>query len=227
MHPHAQKVKFMNQHKPTPRTRIKRGLKRAEYDVDKVNAIIDEALICHVGFLVKGQPLVIPTCHWREGNKIYWHAHSKAQNVNAPKDNETCLTITLLDGLVMARSGLNHSVNYRSVMIFGQPQNITDPGEKQRQLKLMIDKFSPGRWDQLRPITDIEVLATGVLMMDLDEVSCKVRNGPAVDEPEDVSWPVWAGVLPIVSEFKAAQANPDTQQEFTEPTLPNGLSPKP
>jgi nitroimidazol reductase NimA-like FMN-containing flavoprotein (pyridoxamine 5'-phosphate oxidase superfamily) len=210
----------MSQHKPTPRTRIKRGLKRAEYDVDKVNAIIDEALICHVGFLVKGQPLVIPTCHWREGNKIYWHAHSKAQNVNAPEANETCLTITLLDGLVMARSGFNHSVNYRSVMVFGQPQNITDSAEKQRQLKLMIDKFSPGRWDQLRPITDIEVLATGVLMMDLDEVSCKVRNGPAVDEPEDVSWPVWAGVLPIVAEFKRAQANPDTQQEFTEPTLP-------
>jgi nitroimidazol reductase NimA-like FMN-containing flavoprotein (pyridoxamine 5'-phosphate oxidase superfamily) len=210
----------MSQHKPTPRTRIKRGLKRAVYDVDKVNAIIDEALICHVGFLVKGQPLVIPTCHWREGNKIYWHAHSKAQNVNAPEANETCLTITLLDGLVMARSGFNHSVNYRSVMVFGQPQNITDSAEKQRQLKLMIDKFSPGRWDQLRPITDIEVLATGVLMMDLDEVSCKVRNGPAVDEPEDVSWPVWAGVLPIVANFKPAQANPDTQQEFTEPTLP-------
>jgi nitroimidazol reductase NimA-like FMN-containing flavoprotein (pyridoxamine 5'-phosphate oxidase superfamily) len=210
----------MSQHKPTPRTRIKRGLKRAVYDVDKVNAIIDEALICHVGFLVKGQPLVIPTCHWREGNKIYWHAHSKAQNVNAPEANETCLTITLLDGLVMARSGFNHSVNYRSVMVFGQPQNITDSAEKQRQLKLMIDKFSPGRWGQLRPITDIEVLATGVLMMDLDEVSCKVRNGPAVDEPEDVSWPVWAGVLPIVANFKPAQANPDTQQEFTEPTLP-------
>ncbi|MDC9719307.1 MAG: pyridoxamine 5'-phosphate oxidase family protein [Gammaproteobacteria bacterium] len=210
----------MSQHKVTPRTRIKRGLKRAEYDVDAVHAIIDEALICHVGFVVKGQPLVIPTCHWREGNKIYWHAHSKAQNVNAPESNETCLTITLLDGLVMARSAFNHSVNYRSVMVFGQPQNITDPKEKTRQLKLMVDKFSPGRWDQLRPITDTEVVATGVLMMDLEELSCKVRTGPAVDEPEDVSWPVWAGVLPIVSEYQPAQVNPDTTQDYALPKLP-------
>ena len=212
-----------SQHKPTPRTRIKRGLKRAEYDVDKVNAIIDEALICHVGFLVRGQPIVIPTCHWREGNKIYWHAHSKAQNVNAPEANKTCLTITLLDGLVMARSAFNHSVNYRSVMVFGEPQKIIDPAEKQRQLKLMVDKFSPDRWDQLRPITNTEVLATGVLMMDLEELSCKVRSGPAADEPEDVSWPVWAGVLPITAEFKPAQANPDTQKNFTEPKLPHLL----
>ena len=204
----------MSQNKVTPRTQIKRGLKRAEYDVDKVHAIIDAALICHVGFLVKGQPLVIPTCHWRDGNKIYWHAHSKAQNVNAPESTDTCMTITLLDGLVMARSAFNHSVNYRSVMIFGKPQDITDPVEKQRQLKLMVDKFSPERWDQLRPITDTEVKATGVLMMDLDEVSCKVRSGPAVDEPEDVSWPVWAGVLPMTTEFGVAQVNPDSTADY-------------
>jgi len=204
----------MSQNKVTPRTQIKRGLKRAEYDVDKVHAIIDAALICHVGFLVKGQPLVIPTCHWRDGNKIYWHAHSKAQNVNAPESTDTCMTITLLDGLVMARSAFNHSINYRSVMIFGKPQDITDPVEKQRQLKLMVDKFSPERWDQLRPITDTEVKATGVLMMDLDEVSCKVRSGPAVDEPEDVSWPVWAGVLPMTTEFGVAQVNPDSTADY-------------
>ncbi len=210
----------MSQNKVTARTQIKRGLKRAEYDVDKVHAIIDEALICHVGFLVKSQPLVIPTCHWRDGNKIYWHAHSKAQNVNAPESTETCMTITLLDGLVMARSAFNHSVNYRSVMIFGKPQDITDAAEKERQLKLMVDKFSPERWDQLRPITDTEVKATGVLMMDLDEVSCKVRSGPAVDEPEDVSWPVWAGVLPMTSEFGAAQENPDTLAGYEVAKLP-------
>jgi len=213
----------MNQNTVTPRTQIKRGLKRAEYDVDKVNAIIDEALICHVGFLVNGQPIVIPTCHWREGRKIYWHAHSKAQNVNAPEATDTCLTITLLDGLVMARSAFNHSVNYRSVMIFGQPQNITDAAEKQRQLQLMVDKFSPERWDQLRPITDTEVKATGVLMMDLDEVSCKVRSGPAVDEPEDVSWPVWAGVLPMTSEFGVPQENPDSLAAYEVAKLPAKL----
>ncbi|HIG37158.1 MAG TPA: pyridoxamine 5'-phosphate oxidase family protein, partial [Oceanospirillaceae bacterium] len=200
--------------------KIKRGLKRGQYDSKTVHAIIDAALICHVGFLVKGRPLVISTCHWREGNKIYWHAHSKAQNVNAPTATETCLTITLLDGLVMARSAFNHSVNYRSVIIFGQPQDITDPLEKERQLKLMVDKFSPERWDQLRPITDIEVKATGVLMMDLDEVSCKVRSGPAVDEPEDVSWPVWAGVLPMTTEFGAAQENPDSLAAYEVAKLP-------
>jgi len=210
----------MSQNKVTARTQIKRGLKRAEYDVDKVHAIIDEALICHVGFLVKGQPLVIPTCHWRDGNKIYWHAHSKAQNVNAPESTETCMTITLLDGLVMARSAFNHSVNYRSVMIFGKPQDITDAAEKERQLKLMVDKFSPERWDQLRPITDTEVKATGVLMMDLDEVSCKVRSGPAVDEPEDVSWPVWAGVLPMTSEFGVPQDNPDSMADYEVANFP-------
>jgi len=210
----------MSQNKVTPRTQIKRGLKRAEYDVEKVHAIIDEALICHVGFLVKGQPVVIPTCHWRDGNKIYWHAHSKAQNVNAPESTDTCMTITLLDGLVLARSAFNHSVNYRSVMIFGQPQDITDAAEKERQLKLMVDKFSPERWDQLRPITDTEVKATGVLMMDLDEVSCKVRSGPAVDEPEDVSWPVWAGVLPMTTEFGVAQVNPDSTADYEVAKLP-------
>jgi hypothetical protein len=120
----------------------------------------------------------------------------------------------------MARSAFNHSVNYRSVMIFGKPQDITDAAEKERQLKLMVDKFSPERWDQLRPITDTEVKATGVLMMDLDEVSCKVRSGPAVDEPEDVSWPVWAGVLPMTSEFGAAQENPDTLAGYEVAKLP-------
>lgn len=210
----------MNQVEATPRTKIKRGLKRGQYDSKTVHAIIDAALICHVGFLVKGQPLVISTCHWREGNKIYWHAHSKAQNVNAPTATETCLTITLLDGLVMARSAFNHSVNYRSVIIFGQPQDITDPLEKERLLKLLVDKFSPGRWHQLRPITATEVMATGVMMMDLNELSCKVRTGPAVDEPEDVSWPVWAGVLPITSEFQPAQENPDTSVVYPVPILP-------
>lgn len=202
----------MSQVEATPRTKIKRGFKRGQYDSKTVHAIIDEALICHVGFLVKGQPLVIPTCHW--------HAHSKAQNVNAPTATQTCLTITLFDGLVMARSAFNHSVNYRSVMIFGQPQDITDPLEKERLLKLMVDKFSPGRWQQLRPITATEVLATGVLMMDLNELSCKVRTGPAVDEPEDVSWPVWAGVLPITSEYQTPKENPDTTMSYPVPDLP-------
>jgi len=210
----------MSQHQVTPRTQIKRGLKKAQYDVDTVNAIIDEALICHVGFLMKGQPMVIPTCHWREGNKIYWHAHSKAKNVTAPVENETCLTITLLDGLVLARSAFNHSVNYRSVMVFGQAQDITDPAEKERQLMLMVNKFSPNRWDTLRPITATEVMATGVLMMDLDELSCKVRTGPAVDEPEDVSWPVWAGVLPMTTEYHAPLVNPDTTEQYNLPQLP-------
>lgn len=210
----------MSQVEATPRTKIKRGLKRGQYDSKTVHAIIDAALICHVGFLVKGRPLVISTCHWREGNKIYWHAHSKAQNVNAPTATETCLTITLLDGLVMARSAFNHSVNYRSVIIFGQPQDITDPLEKERLLKLLVDKFSPGRWHQLRPITATEVMATGVMMMDLNELSCKVRTGPAVDEPKDVSWPVWAGVLPITSEFQPAQENPDTSVVYPVPILP-------
>ena len=142
------------------RTRVVRGAKRSITEQQTINAILDAAMICHVGFVMNGYPMVIPTCHWREGDKIYWHAHSKAKNIIQTDDQQVCMTVTLMDGLVLARSAFNHSVNYRSVMIFGKAQEITDEREKTRQFKLMIDKFSPGRWDQLRPITKTEVKAT-------------------------------------------------------------------
>jgi nitroimidazol reductase NimA-like FMN-containing flavoprotein (pyridoxamine 5'-phosphate oxidase superfamily) len=203
------------------RTHVVRGAKRSITEQKTINAILDAAMICHVGFVMNGYPMVIPTCHWREGDKIYWHAHSKAKNIVQTDDQQVCMTVTLMDGLVLARSAFNHSVNYRSVMIFGKAQEITDEREKTRQFKLMIDKFSPGRWDQLRPITKTEVKATGLMELDLTEVSCKVRNEMAVDEVEDVSWPVWAGILPIEQQFGDWQVNTDTTADYALPNHPD------
>ena len=219
------------------KTKIIRGAKRGVSNREQIYHILDNALICHVGFIMPSEastnssvnssnssskyPMVIPTCHWREGNTLYWHAHSKAKNIKKTGTQQVCVTVTQLDGLVMARSAFNHSVNYRSVMVFGEAQEITDPAEKVRQFKLMVDKFSPNRWQQLRPVTDTEIKATGLIALDLDQVSCKVRDDIAIDEPEDVDWPVWAGVLPFNRGYGEWQINPDSQGNYALPEYPN------
>ena len=209
------------------RTTLRRMPDNGCFDRELIHSIIDQALVCHVGFTVDGQPMVIPTCHWRDGDSIYWHAHSKAQNIKGAGDNEVCITITLLDGLVLARSAFSHSVNYRSVMIFGRPQAVDDPAEKVHQLELMVNKLTPGRWSQLRPVTDQEIKATGVLKLDLNELSCKVREGGPHDDDQDLSWPVWAGVAPISTIYEQLEPASDLQDSFDLPhlcSLPNSQS---
>jgi nitroimidazol reductase NimA-like FMN-containing flavoprotein (pyridoxamine 5'-phosphate oxidase superfamily) len=154
--------------------------------------------MCHIGHIIRGRPVVIPTVHWRDGDDLYWHgsAASRMLEANAVA-GEVCLTASIIDGWVVARSGFHHSVNYRSVMCFGRPRGIYQPEEKLLALRGFIERMFPGRWDQLRPPTAKELKATLVATMPIDEASAKVRALPPVDDPEDLGWPVWAGVLPL------------------------------
>lgn len=209
----------------TPLSKVKRGPNRAQYDKETVLDIIDAALMCHVGQTKEGQVFVTPTCHWRDGDYFYWHAHSKARNVKGPIDTpeKVCINVCLLDGLVLARSAMHHSVNYRSVTLFGVPELIDDKEEKVRQFKIFLDKVSPGRWEQLRPVNDNEIKATGLVRIKIEEASVKFRGEPPVDDPEDYNWPVWAGVIPLERSWGSPQTDPIQQEEYLTATPPNAF----
>jgi nitroimidazol reductase NimA-like FMN-containing flavoprotein (pyridoxamine 5'-phosphate oxidase superfamily) len=153
---------------------------------------------------------------------LYWHAHSKARNVAAStaQTDKVCINVCLLDGLVLARSAFNHSVNYRSVTLFGVPELITDPVAKETQFKNMLEKFSPGRWPSLRPITDGEIQATGLARIPISEVSAKVRAEGVGDNKADLDWPVWAGIVPLVRNWANPCQDPGQTDSFASPTLP-------
>ncbi len=181
----------------TERTRLRRYHERGRYDRATIYAILDAMPHCHVGYLIDGKPVVMPTFQWREGDHVYWHASSAGRGIRNAQDNEVCLTVSILDGLVLARSGMHHSANSRSVMIFGTARRIADPAEKLDKLKGFIEKMYPGRWDTLRPITDQEAKATAILSLPITEASAKVRSGGPVDDEEDYALPIWAGVIPV------------------------------
>jgi hypothetical protein len=183
---------------PTERSRVKRHHERGAYDLDTITAILDAAFICHVGYAIEGHPYVTPTSYWRENDVVYWHGSSASRMLRTLEGGVACcFTVTILDGLVMARSAFNHSVNYRSVMLFGQAKKIEDRDEKLRQLELFTQRMYPGRWRELRPVTEQELKATTVLEMKIEEGAAKVRSGPPKDDAEDYAWPVWAGVVPV------------------------------
>ena len=182
---------------PSSRTRVRRLPDRAHYDANAINAIVDAAIICSVAFQINGAVHAIPTIHWREGEHLYIHGARASRILKALTHGEACITIALADGLVLARSAMHHSMNYRSVVIYGQFEPVTDPVEKQRSLRVFIDGLYPGRWDALRPINDKELNATGVLRIPLTEASAKVRDWGVKDDEEDLDWPVWAGVIPL------------------------------
>ncbi|GAB3487295.1 pyridoxamine 5'-phosphate oxidase family protein [Marinomonas epiphytica] len=200
----------------TSLSQVKRGPKRAQYDQQTAYEIIDAALLCHVAQQKQDQTFIVPTCHWRDGQYLYWHGHAKARNVHdaSQAQQKVCINICLLDGLVMARSAFHHSVNYRSVTLFGVPELITDKDEKMRQFELFLDKVSPNRWQNLRPVTDQEVKATGLVRIKIEEASIKLRNEPPIDDEEDYSWPVWAGVLPLDRQWGKPQQDPKQQQDY-------------
>ena len=182
---------------PSERTRVKRLNKRAKYDAETVHAILDATPICNVGYAFNGAPYVTPTLQWREGDRVYWHGSSASRMLEACEEAQACLTVSLIDGFVMARSAFNHSCNYRSVMIFGTAVKVTNPVEKEMRLRTFTEGLWPGRWDMLRPVTAKEIKATTVLSMPLDEASAKVRSGPPGDDEEDYALPIWAGVIPV------------------------------
>lgn len=188
----------MSQYTPTERTRLRRAPNRAQYDRASIDAILDEALVCHLACTVDGAPLLQPTLHWREGDQLYVHGSSKNGLFRALLDGaEACIAVTLIDGVVFARSAFHHSVNYRSVIIYGKARPVEEAAEKARILDLLLEKFHEGRSQQARPANATELKATGLLAFTLDEVSAKVRSGGPVDDAEDMALPVWAGVQPL------------------------------
>jgi nitroimidazol reductase NimA-like FMN-containing flavoprotein (pyridoxamine 5'-phosphate oxidase superfamily) len=183
---------------PTSRTQVKRLPKRGAYDRETVFKILDEAFVCHVGFVVEGQPYVIPTNYGRVGETLYLHGSAASRMLRTLSEGiAVCVTATLIDGLVLARSAFHHSVNYRSVVILGTARLVENPTEKMEALRLFTEHIMKGRWDQIRQPNEQELKGTTVLALPLEEVSAKVRTGGPVDDEEDYELPVWAGVLPL------------------------------
>lgn len=182
---------------PTARTRIRRLPDRGRYDSETVAAIVDATMLCTVAFQIDAAVHAIPTLHWREGDHLYIHGARASRMLKALEHGEACVTIAQADGLVLARSALHHSMNYRSVVIYGRFEAVTDPDYKLRSLEAFIDGLYPGRWQTLRPVSDKELNATTVLRIPLNEASAKVRAAGVKDDEEDLGWPVWAGVIPL------------------------------
>lgn len=181
----------------TPRTRLRRRPDRGAYDFAALAAVLDAQPLVHVGYLLEGQPFVTPTLQWREGERVYWHGSAASRMLKAVAGQPVCLTVSLWDGLVLARSGFHHSVNYRSAMLFGAAEVVTDTAAKERHLEAFMERLFPGRWAELRPMTTKELKATSVLSMPIAEGAVKVRRGGPKDDEEDYGHPVWAGLVPL------------------------------
>jgi nitroimidazol reductase NimA-like FMN-containing flavoprotein (pyridoxamine 5'-phosphate oxidase superfamily) len=183
---------------PSDRVRVRRKPERGRYDRSTIDAILDAALVGHVGYVVDGQPYVTPTAVWRQGDELYWHGSSASRMLRAAGTGiPVCVTITQVDALVLARSGFDHSLDYRSVMLLGAAHEIDDEAEKLAALEAFVEHLYPGRWAELRPPTRQELKATSVLAMPIGEASAKVRDSGAHDEPGDETWPAWGGIFPV------------------------------
>jgi nitroimidazol reductase NimA-like FMN-containing flavoprotein (pyridoxamine 5'-phosphate oxidase superfamily) len=186
------------EYEPTERTRLRRKPGRGSYDRELVHAILDEALVCHVGFVEDGQPYVIPTIHARDGETLYLHGSPANRTFEVLADGVACcLTATLVDELVLARTARNHSLNYRSVMVLGRAREVVDQDEKRRALRAVVEHIAPGRADEIKGPREKDLETTKVLAMTIEEASAKVRTGPPADKPDDLELPYWAGTLPL------------------------------
>ena len=194
----------------TERTRVRRLPQRASYDRDVINAILDEALICHVGFAVDGQPYVIPVIFGRLDDRLYLHGSAASRTLRTVGGGiPVCVTVTLVDGVVLARSAFHHSMNYRSVVVLGTAEAVTDRAEQLAALEAISEHIVPGRWREVRPPNEQELKATAVLCLALTEASAKIRTGPPLDDAEDLSQPCWAGKIPL--QLVAGTPVPDPQ----------------
>ena len=188
---------------PTARTRVRRLKKRGAYDESTVHAILDEGFICHVGFVVESQPYVIPTVYARDGRCLYLHGAVASRMLRTLASGiDVCVTVTLVDGLVLARSAFHHSINYRSVVALGKARLVDGAQERMRALHLITDHVVPQRWKEVRGPNELELKQTSVLALPLQEVSAKIRSGPPVDDEADYALPIWAGVLPIETRLR-------------------------
>ena len=199
----------------TDRTKLKRLPKRGHFDRETVYGILDEGFICHIGFVVDGYPVVIPTGYARVDDKLYIHGSQASRRLRTLANGvDACVTVTLLDGLVLARSAFHHSMNYRSVVVFGKATLVEDPQEKMSALFALSEQIIRGRWNDVREPTELEMKATTVLALTLEEASAKIRTGPPLDDEEDYSLPLWAGVVPL----KLTAGEP-----VKDPRLPDGV----
>jgi nitroimidazol reductase NimA-like FMN-containing flavoprotein (pyridoxamine 5'-phosphate oxidase superfamily) len=202
---------------PTPNTAVRRE-ERASYDRADVYSILDEALYCSIAFEDGGRPVVIPTLHARIGNSLYLHGSPATRLFRVLKQGpQVCVSVTLMDGLVLARSAFNHSANYRSVVLFGVTEPITNLVERRQVLDAFTDKLVPGRRPHLRPMTDKEVRATAVMRLPIEEAAAKIRRGPPLDDDPDYELPIWAGVIPIITSYGAPVPDPIQHPDATEP----------
>lgn len=199
----------MSQFTPTKRTQVRRLANRAAYDSETVFRILDEGFVCHIGFVAGGQPYVIPTGYARVEDTLYVHGSAASRMLRTLAGRvQVCVTVTLVDGLVLARSAFHHSMNYRSVVILGRATPVEDPAEKMRALEAFTEHIVRGRWKDVRRPTESELKATTVLALPLDEVSAKIRTGPPKDDEEDYQLPIWAGVVPLQLVPAAPVADP-------------------
>jgi uncharacterized protein len=193
----------------TERTRVRRHSERAQTSRADLLAVLDAGMICHLGVIVDGTPVVLPTAYGRVGGTLYLHGSSANRSLHAADGHEVCITVTHVDGLVCARAAFAHSVNYRSAVVFGTARIVTDQAERLTGLRAVTEHLIPGRWDTLRAPTRKELAATSVLAVPLAEASVKVRTGPPKDEPADLGSGVWAGVLPLTMSFGEPDPDPD------------------
>jgi len=210
---------------PTARTRVVREAVRAVYDREAVYRIFDEAFLCHVGFVHDGQPFVIPTSYGRKDASLYIHGSAASRMLRQMQKEDgvpVCVTVTLIDGLVLARSIFNHSMNYRSVVILGKATLVDDPPEKLEALRILSEHILPGRWNDSRQPNERELKATSVLRLPIEEFSAKVRVGPPIDDAEDMTFPTWAGVIPL--ELKAGAPIDDPNLDTKKPAPPYAAS---
>ncbi|TDQ81057.1 hypothetical protein A8950_2927 [Dongia mobilis] len=212
----------MNAFTPTDRSKVKRLHERGRYDEATIFPILDAAFIAHVGYVIDGQPYVTPTAFWREGRVLYWHGSAASRMLRFQEAGvPACVTVTHLDGLVLARSGFHHSINYRSVMAFGTARLVADPAEEARQLDLFVDRLYPGRRGEIRGNEKQELKGTTVIMMEIEEASAKTRSGPPKDDDADYALGCWAGVIPLAQVVGEAQADPKLTPGIA---FPSGLA---
>lgn len=206
---------------PTTRTRLRRKPERGHYDRATIDGILDEGLVCHVGFAVDGQPFVIPATYARVDDQLYLHGSAGSRMLRTLGGGvPMCVTVTLLDGLVLARSARRHSMNYRSVVVLGTATPVTDAVEWRAGLEAIVEHALPGRWREVRPPTERELRETSVLRLPLTEASAKIRSGPPVDEPADLGVACWAGVIPLALRADAAEPAPDLALDIARSLAP-------
>jgi nitroimidazol reductase NimA-like FMN-containing flavoprotein (pyridoxamine 5'-phosphate oxidase superfamily) len=199
----------VNAFNPTARSKVKRLHERGHYDRETVHAILDAGMIAHIAYVIEGQPYVTPTAYWRDGDVLYWHGSSASRMLRTQSAGiPVCLTVTHLDGLVLARSGFHHSINYRSVMAFGKAHKVEDIAEKEKHVNRFVERIYPGRNATMRGIDPQELKATTLLSMEIEEASAKIRTGPPKDDEPDYALDCWAGVIPIAQVIGAAVPDP-------------------